>query len=501
MNTELFYQKAFSEDDGNDTQYYKGVCYTFGYGVDVDLDKAKASYCEGVDKKNVKCMYGLAVLLLKSKMTEDKVKANSLFSAAFKELYDQATMNDPISQRMVSCYYLFGDRGVDQNLVEAKNWLQKAAQNGDAEAQMNLAHCYEVGDVFRKDINLALKWYAKSASQGNVSSSKKVAKLRTKANTFAFEDHPNYSVKEPKLLYIDRYGNIYPDCKTYKTPILCHITDSNAAEIVNKHAFGSSAIGIFNMITIEVSSMCNARCFYCFQSDAHRNEKYEYYDYLLPFLDKVTAYWVFFSGGEILIQDDAMSFIRKYRSINPNTWIHLKTNGHAGAYEAAFVEEVCDSIMVSFNGFSSTSYKTIMGIDLDKTKSFCESIKSGGKTNLGVKLLNSPITVAETPEFLEWALSLKPKCIAIQNAYNYDVEPSGKNRRLSCTLPKRGHSLYWDSVYNIISERCNNTLERHYKDINNGCNYLTADKGFISLLDLSAANRPLFRTDGVYVIE
>lgn len=318
---------------------------------------------------------------------------------------------------------------------------------------------------------------------------------------FTFENHPNYSVKDPKLLYIDRYGNIYPDCKTYKTPIICHITDKNAADIARRQAFGADASGIFNMITIEVSSVCQANCLYCFQRDAHRNDKYAYYDYLLPFLEKLDAYWVFFSGGEILIQNDAMDFMRNYRIANPNVWIHLKTNGNAEEREAAFVADVCDSIMISFNGFSSTSYRTIMGLDIERTKMFCQLIKNNGKTNLGIKLLNSPITIAETPEFLEWAFSLTPKCIAIQNAFNYEVEPSGKSSRLSCTLPSRGFSLYWDSVYKSIAARCNSVLDKWHDEINTGHNYLTADKDFLNLLELSQDNRALFRTDGVYVIE
>ena len=77
----------------------------------------------------------------------------------------------------------------------------------------------------------------------------------------------------------------------------------------------------------------------------------------------------------------------------------------------------CDSIMVSFNGFSNATYSTIMGLDIELTKEFCKHIKQCGKINLGLKLLNSPLTIAETPEFLNWALSLDAKCICIQLAY------------------------------------------------------------------------------------
>ncbi len=182
MTSEEYYQKAFMLTGEQDTPFFKGICYTFGYGVIIDLQKAKNAYTEGAKQKNVKCMYGLAALLLKSKVVSDTDTAHKLFCAAFQELYRQAQLGDPISQRMVSCYYLFGDRGVSQDFLQAKNWLMQAAESGDMDAQMNLAHCYETGNVFCKNLNLALEWYAKSAIQGNQKALKKIDELRRDLN-------------------------------------------------------------------------------------------------------------------------------------------------------------------------------------------------------------------------------------------------------------------------------------------------------------------------------
>lgn len=182
MNSEQIFQAAFLATDNCDTDYFKGLCYTFGYNVEQDVSKAKAQYAEGADRGNVKCKYGLAVLLLKSKYLEEVDLSHTLFSEAFEELYKQATSDDPISQRMISCYYLFGDRGVARDTEEASKWLLKAAQNGDAEAQLNLAHCYETGTVFRQDIGLSIEWYAKAAAQGNEKATKQLDKLRRSEN-------------------------------------------------------------------------------------------------------------------------------------------------------------------------------------------------------------------------------------------------------------------------------------------------------------------------------
>lgn len=182
MNSEMYYRAAFSIKDNLDADYFKGVCYAFGYTVPPDSTKAKAAYVEGVKNGNAKCKYGLAVLLIKSKIDSDVEAAQDLFREAFEELYKQASLDDPISQRMISCYYLFGDRGVSTDTEEAGKWLLKAAQHGDAEAQMNLAHCYETGTVFCADVGLALEWYTRSAMQGNVKASQKLAELRRNGN-------------------------------------------------------------------------------------------------------------------------------------------------------------------------------------------------------------------------------------------------------------------------------------------------------------------------------
>ncbi len=81
---------------------------------------------------------------------------------------------------MLSCYYLFGDRGVGKDADSAINWLMASAKNGDLIAQQNLAHCYETGTILKKDVNLAIFWYNESAKQGNVVALTKIQKLRGK---------------------------------------------------------------------------------------------------------------------------------------------------------------------------------------------------------------------------------------------------------------------------------------------------------------------------------
>ena len=57
-------------------------------------------------------------------------------------------------------------RGVKKNYKEAFKWYQKAAMQGDADAQCNLGYKYEYGEGVGKNMEEAFKWYHRAAMQG-----------------------------------------------------------------------------------------------------------------------------------------------------------------------------------------------------------------------------------------------------------------------------------------------------------------------------------------------
>ena len=61
------------------------------------------------------------------------------------------------------------EQGVPQDFEEAAEWYRKAAEQGDAQAQFNLGHCYERGQGVPQDFSEAVKWYRKAAEQGHTS--------------------------------------------------------------------------------------------------------------------------------------------------------------------------------------------------------------------------------------------------------------------------------------------------------------------------------------------
>lgn len=310
--------------------------------------------------------------------------------------------------------------------------------------------------------------------------------------------HPNYTVKKPKLLYIDRNGYVYPDCKTYKSPIIGRIDDDDIINKINKIVFQGND-DIFNMITVELSSACNASCLYCFQNDGRRGKRYEFYDDLKEILPKLKTYWLFFSGGEILYQEDAMNFIREYRQIAPKyTWFHLKTNGNASKKGAEFVEECFDSIMVSFNGFSDATCQNLMRVDISETLSFCDMVKN--KTNLCVKFLASPICICEIGKFVDWAVNINAKCIAFQTVYNYSFDINSKCSREEHVFQQL-HGTYWDEVLKRSGDYLTYIIEKNKEKFNKETRYLAADKTILDVLMLDENIKKLFRTDGVYLIQ
>lgn len=58
-------------------------------------------------------------------------------------------------------------QGVEQNYSEAVKWYQKAAEQGDAEAQNSLGTMCRSGLGTEQDFNEAMNWFRKSAEQGN----------------------------------------------------------------------------------------------------------------------------------------------------------------------------------------------------------------------------------------------------------------------------------------------------------------------------------------------
>ncbi len=297
-------------------------------------------------------------------------------------------------------------------------------------------------------------------------------------------------------LYINRYGYIFPSCKTYKESPIAKLDNSNVVADVKKHF---SDVKTFNSITVELSSLCHASCIYCFQRDG-RYDKYKFFDELKDFLKSVESLRLFFSGGEILDQRDSMAFLSDLRSCLPDIHFHLKTNGDEDVKLAEFVESVFDSVVISLNGFSDSSCKLIMGdnVDVDRTLKFARRLVEGCKTNVGIKYLISPATVCELPQFFSWALELRPKCIILQAVYLYKLLANGKSEREKLALYDYDN-FYWTPIIERIRSQLSKSLEKY--EVNVDVNHLAADCETAQILQFDKQLASRFRMDGIYDLE
>jgi TPR repeat protein len=83
---------------------------------------------------------------------------------------------DPASQTKTGNLFRKGD-GVEKNYVKAVYWYRRAANQGFAGAQNNLAVMYEQGLGVPKNKSEAAKWYRKAAEQHNAYAQHSIGKM------------------------------------------------------------------------------------------------------------------------------------------------------------------------------------------------------------------------------------------------------------------------------------------------------------------------------------
>ena len=84
------------------------------------------------------------------------------------ERYQKAAeQGDADAQHSLGWCYSSGT-GVEKDEQKAVEWYQKAAKQGYAQAQYNLGVCYQHGSGVKKDEQKAFEWYQKAAEEGYI---------------------------------------------------------------------------------------------------------------------------------------------------------------------------------------------------------------------------------------------------------------------------------------------------------------------------------------------
>lgn len=95
------------------------------------------------------------------------VTPDSSLPKAFKKLEKAAFDGNAEAQHDLAALYSAGENGVKQNFVKSAYWFEQAAQNGIANARYNLGVLYHQGLGVDQDYTQAIYWYNRAAELGH----------------------------------------------------------------------------------------------------------------------------------------------------------------------------------------------------------------------------------------------------------------------------------------------------------------------------------------------
>jgi hypothetical protein len=107
-----------------------------------------------------------ATLALGALSGEAAQAAGAWAAKPFREVEGLAQQGNVRAEREL-CIRYGKALGVDQNIMEAYAWCQKAAEQGDPVAMRNVGLAYYDGDAVRKDDKQAFAWFQKAAEKGD----------------------------------------------------------------------------------------------------------------------------------------------------------------------------------------------------------------------------------------------------------------------------------------------------------------------------------------------
>ena len=148
--------------------YYQiGKLYEEGRYVEKNLDKAKEWY---------KTTGWHGGWVYDSSNWDDFYSQSSKAKAYFAFLRIDAEQGNTDAQKNLAEAYYYA-RGVERNYSKAAEWYLRAAQQGNTYSQYHLAQMYEEGEGVEKNIDEAIKWYQKAANLNDQSAKLALGRL------------------------------------------------------------------------------------------------------------------------------------------------------------------------------------------------------------------------------------------------------------------------------------------------------------------------------------
>ena len=129
-------------------------------------------------------IFGTPTRVLERLMTQSALPSNSfseLIKTEIENLNVLAIEGDFKAQYRLGVFYFVG-AGVRQDVVTARTWLLKSAEQGYAPSQTYVGYLYEIGRGFIQSHSKAQEWYERAAEQGYEPAVRRVRKNKAKSN-------------------------------------------------------------------------------------------------------------------------------------------------------------------------------------------------------------------------------------------------------------------------------------------------------------------------------
>ena len=141
----------------------------FGYGIEKDIPKANELLALAATRGFPRAQFLVGVFLRSGGGENNEREAVEWYTKAAEQGYADAQFN------LALCYD--DGEGVEKDPAKAVEWYTKAAEQGYAQAQCNLGVCYANGSGVKKDPAKAVEWFTKAAEQGHANAKKELEKL------------------------------------------------------------------------------------------------------------------------------------------------------------------------------------------------------------------------------------------------------------------------------------------------------------------------------------
>ncbi|HYD17113.1 MAG TPA: tetratricopeptide repeat protein [Patescibacteria group bacterium] len=170
---ETFKESAYTYGKRESLREY-GLCIFHGNGTLADMDEGRRLIAQAAQMdpdyselgaKYLGQNYGVKIPLPKDD-AEREQRAEALARFQFDCLQKRAEKGDTDAQVELAHKYIFGGKSFEMNREKSYYWFARAAEAGDAEAQFEMGRAAESGGAGRpKDAAEAFKWFSKSAAQ------------------------------------------------------------------------------------------------------------------------------------------------------------------------------------------------------------------------------------------------------------------------------------------------------------------------------------------------